>query len=152
MILLESNELLEHVTSIIHRDTQQQEFHIDLTIDSISRYTEAGSLDFGGSEFHEAGTELLTPEKQQPGDDYGWWKLEPGSYRVRFNEQVDHLEDALIAITPHSHARKAGIVTGTQLISTDTMPDHLELNITVPSHGCNIKENARFASLYIITK
>lgn len=152
MFLLETEELLDHTNNIVHEKTQKQSRHLDLTVSGICRYTGSGSLDFGGSEFEPATTERINPVKQSKNDDYGWWVLKEGTYKAVFNESLSNLEDTLIAITPHSHALQAGILANTLLLSTDEDLDTLSLNFRVPLFGCNIKENARFATLHIFAK
>lgn len=152
MILLQSEELLEHTESIIHWDTQQHDLHIDLTVDEIRRFSAPGSLDFGGSEFKGAPFKVIEPQKQNPEDDYGWWNLNTGTYQAKFNERIDHLEDAVVVISPHPHARQAGITGGANMLSSEDDLSEITYNFHVPDTGCNIKENARFATLFILTK
>jgi len=59
MTLKKSNEWTDSVKHIVHKDTQQQEFSLDLTVREIQNFTGPGSLDFGGSEFTPASTELI---------------------------------------------------------------------------------------------
>jgi hypothetical protein len=150
MILLQSDELDNHLQSIIHRDTQQHKSHFDLTVAEIHRFTKAGSLDFGGSEFEPAGKELLDPQKND-GDDYGWWHLAKGTYQATMNEQIKDTEDTIAVIAPHPHALEAGLIANTQLPS-DNGRQLLTMNFSVPQIGCNIKENARIAELYLLAR
>lgn len=152
MFLLQSDELLSHVDAIIHRETQQHKTHIDLTAAEILRHTGPGSLDFGGSEFEKSETNPLSPKKQDPGDDYGWWALNPGIYKARFNEEIKLVDDALLAISPHPHLREAGVIANTHFVSSDMENPEMSLNFHVPATGCNIKENARIAVLYILAE
>ena len=152
MILLESDELVQHTEDIIHRDTQQHDLHVDLTVAEIYRFTGSGSLDFGGSEFQPAPSEPIEPVKRNPDDDYSWWELDQGTYQARFNEKAVNLQDALLAVSPHDHAKQAGIIASSSLISFTTGDSELSLNFRVPENGCSIKENARFASMHILTK
>jgi len=152
MFLLEAEELLDHTNNIVHEKNQKQSRHLDLTVSGIYSYTDSGSLDFGGSEFQPASTEKIDPVKQSKNDDYGWWILKEGIYKAVFNESLSNLEDTLVAITPHSHALQAGIVASTLLLSADENIDTLSMNFPVPLAGCNIKENARFATLHIFAK
>ncbi|MDX1586242.1 MAG: hypothetical protein R3222_05840, partial [Balneolaceae bacterium] len=101
MFLLESSEILEHTDNIIHDDTQQQHLSLELTVNEVYKFTTSGSLDFGGSEFESASTELIKPVKQSTNDDYGWWNLKQGSYMAIFNERLKNLEGTLVAISPH---------------------------------------------------
>jgi hypothetical protein len=149
MGFLASEDILKHISGIIHENTQRHEGHIDLTVAEIYRITGAGSLDFGGSEFKPATLEKLNPEKQRSGDNYGWWKLGRGPYKILFNESVDLPKGATGVIVPHHHARKAGLVANSLLISSGEDADDLFMNVTVSEAGCNIKENARIAKLWI---
>ena len=142
-------ELSNHVQSIIHQDTQQHETHFDLTVDRIHKFTKAGSLDFGGSEFEAADTELINPQKNQ-GDEYGWWNLSQGHYRATMNETVKEIEDTIAFISLHPHAHKAGIIANTSMLHNQQNGNPITLNFFVPGPGCNIKENARFAMLYLL--
>lgn len=150
MFLLQSDELLDHTKDIIHKDTQQHKFSFDLSVAEIHTFTEAGSLDFGGSEFEPASSRSIAPEKQNADDKYGWWNLEQGMYKAVFNEQLQNNEDTLTIISPHEHAIQAGIIAGTNLITDEVNKEQLSMNFQVPAVGCRIKENARFANLQIL--
>lgn len=151
MDFLTSDKLLEQVSNIIHKETQEHTDHVDLTVAEVHRITGAGSLDFGGSEFKPATTGKLTPEKQKPEDDYGWWKLGHGPYKIIFNEGLDLSEKTSVLITPHQHASEAELVANSYMLSEDESDlDRLSLNVTVSEAGCNIKENARIAELRIL--
>lgn len=149
MILLKEEELRNHLESIVHQDTQQHSNHFDLTISEINKFTEAASLDFGGSEFQPADTEVVNPQKTK-GEDYGWWHLSEGVYQATMNEKIKEFEDTIAVLTPHIHTQKAGIITNTALLSKEEEGQTVTMNFRVPAAGCNIKENARFASLYLL--
>lgn len=150
MILLQSDELTDHLDSIIHQDTQQHDNHFDLTVDQIHQFTEGGSLDFGGSEFQPAEKRILDPQKDNKDDDYGWWHLRKGTYQATMNETIREFEDTIALLTPHPHARQAGIVANTNILSSAEEGQSVTMNFRVPEAGCNIKENARFAVLYLL--
>jgi hypothetical protein len=149
MFFLKSDELQNHIHSIIHKDTQQHETHFDLTVNKIHKFTKAGSLDFGGSEFKAAEKELVDPHKNQ-GDDYGWWNLSQGYYQATMNETVKEAADTMAFIGLHQHARKAGIIGNASMLSDQKTGDPITLNFFAPDPGCNIKENARLAVLYLL--
>ncbi|WP_421775510.1 hypothetical protein [Gracilimonas sp.] len=149
MSFLAFDELKKKVSDLIHEDTQRHGHHLDLTVAEVHRITGAGSLDFGGSEFKPATTEKLNSEKQKADDDYGWWKLQQGPYKVIFNESVNVEDVSAAMISAHPHARQAGLISDSYMISNDSS-DALSLNVTVSEAGCSIKENARLAELRII--
>lgn len=150
MILLQSDELINHLGSIIHQDTQQHTNHFDLTVSKIHQFTEAGSLDFGGSEFQSAETRLIEPQKKSEEDDYGWWHLSKGMYQATMNEEIKEFEDTIALLAPHNHTQKAGVISNTHILSNEEEGDIVTVNFRVPKAGCNIKENARFAVLYLL--
>lgn len=150
MFLLKSEEILEHLSNLIHRDTQQQKLHIDLTVAEIHRITKAGSLDFGGSEFEPVQSVRLEPEKKSPNDDYGWWQLSKGTYRAMFNETLEIPEEIISVVSLHDHALGAGLIGSNRLITGQEKISRITLNFVVPEAGCNIKENARFSMLHML--
>lgn len=149
MILLQSDELHEHAEGIIHEETQQHQYSLDLTVDSILSFQQGGALDFGGSEFKPAVTKVLDPKKRQPEDDYGWWELDRGTYRLRFNEALKNSSGTFALISAHTHASQVGLQIQTNTFTEENVSQTLAVNITVPSVGCSIKENARLATLHI---
>jgi|AntRauTorckE6833_2_1112554.scaffolds.fasta_scaffold31678_2 hypothetical protein len=138
------------VTNIIHAGTQQHENHFDLTVAEVHKFTKAGSLDFGGSEFKAADVEKVKRKKMDQDDKYGWWKLEQGTYKIIFNEGLKDQKYSAV-ISAHEHARAAGLILSTTIISPDDDTGHLSTNVTVPVAGCNIKENARIATLRMMS-
>ncbi|NBC64379.1 MAG: dCTP deaminase, partial [Bacteroidetes bacterium] len=86
MNLLPSDNILNLTENIIHKDIQLHEQHLDFTVAEVHRLTGAGSLDFGGSEFTPAKSEIIDPKKRNPNDSYGWWDLKIDTYKAVFNE------------------------------------------------------------------
>lgn len=150
MNILQSDELTDHLESIIHKETQQHDNHFDLSVAEIYQFTEAGSLDFGGSEFQPAQKRLVEPQKEDKNDDYGWWHLRRGSYLAIMNEEIKDFRGKIALLAPHSHAQKTGIIANTNILSARN-EQKLTMNFRVPEAGCNIKENARFAVLYLLS-
>lgn len=152
MNLLSSDDILDLTNNIIHEDTQLHPQHLDLTVAEVHRLTEAGSLDFGGSEFTSAGSEPMEAQKRNANDSYGWWDLKIDTYKAVFNESVEVPENTFAVITPHSHAEKAGIIINTLFISPEDDLEDLNMYFHVPVAGCKIKENARIATLRFLKK
>lgn len=149
MNIIQSDELTDHLESIIHKETQQHENHYDLSVAEIYQFTEAGSLDFGGSEFQPAQKRLVEPQKENKDDDYGWWHLRRGSYQATMNEKIKDFDKNIGLLAPHAHTQKAGIIATTNILSGNE-EEKITINFRVPEAGCNIKENARFAVLYLL--
>lgn len=142
---LSGNKAAEFIESLIHLDTQLNGKKVDLTVAEMYRPTHPGSLDFGGSEYQPAPRERLTPEKKNEGDKYGWWNLVPGTYIVEFNEKIKHLDQGFAMIIPHTRLLKTGASIPTHI--PDPSDDKHLIPMQVAENGCNIKENARIASL-----
>lgn len=135
-------ELFDLLEGTIHRETQVQEQRVDLTAASIWRLTGHGQLDFGGSEYHAAPTEEIAPEKRQPDDDYGWWTLDAGVYRVVFNEQLTEGR-ALLQSLPR--LLEVGAYIPARMVEAG--PEITAL-LAVGETGVAIKENARLVGLH----
>lgn len=150
MTFMKSNDFLNYIESIVHQDTQEHKTHFDFTVSEIHKIAEAGSLDFGGSEFKEAETEIIEPQKNED-DDYGWWHLPKGTYQATMNERIREGQNLVAMLSPHPHTQQAGILANTTLLTTDGAGNPLTINFQVPEAGCNIKENARFAVIYFIS-
>lgn len=152
MTMLNADAILEDMDNIIHLETQEHEYCVDVTVSEIHTVTEAGYLDFGGSEFKEATTEIIQPEKKDPDKEYGWWHLEEGIYMAKCNESLQPSEKQVALIAPHRHARKAGLLMDLSILSVNKKKDPITLIFRVPGPGCNIKENARLGSVYMFRK
>lgn len=151
MALIKSDELTKNINDLIHLDTQKQQYCLDLTLSEVHTFTGPGSLDFGGSEFEPASTQIIKPKKKNPDDKYGWWTLQEGIYRAVCNESFKPLENHSIFIVPHEHAQDAGLMVNTVIADRNQNSETIRLLIQVPKSGCNIKENARFASAYMVS-
>lgn len=145
MKLLRGTTIFDAANGTLHQETQQGTHEIDLTAKSIYKLTEGGALDFGGSEYAQADARPIEPQKQSPDDDYGWWKLSPGVYRVRFNESVNLPESQTAFVTPHERL----IFAGGHHPSFATEGGQLATTLHVSETGLQIKENARLSKLFI---
>ncbi len=151
MALSNSNKLIEIIDNITHQETQLGEYRFDLTVSEIYEYSSAGSLDFGGGEFEPASTNKLNPVKKDEDDSYGWWNLAGGTYHAVCNESISVTDDDSVLVAPHPHAMEAGLVISTFIAEAGEANTGLRIPIHIPGTGCKIKENARFASAYIIS-
>ena len=148
MSVPENDHMHEQVTRLLHRETQEFEFGVDLTVAEVHRLTGRGSVDFGGSEFLPADALRLEPVQRQPDDEYGWWSLHAGTYRIVYNEGVRLDEDEVGFVQPHPRLMEAGghhpsfAVFGAR--------DTIGTILAVGSEGLDIKENSRISRLLIL--
>lgn len=146
--ILDAEDTAAHVAGLVHLDTQRAARGLDLTVDAVHRIAGAGRLDFGGSEFEPAEWEELEPALADPSDDYGWWRLEPGTYAIRYNETVELDETRVARISPLGRLLRAGASHPCFVI--DESPDPLETLLAVGDGGCRLKENCRVSRLLIM--
>lgn len=137
--------LVGMLDGIVHKETQVEPYGVTLTVDTIKRFSDAGSLDFGGGEYEQAGRDEVEPAKRSEDDEYGWWRLDAGTYMVRFNESVRSDAETAVWVEPWTHARESGLSHGRRQVSP--RDDAVSVVITVPKTGVTIKENARLSIL-----
>ena len=140
---MSAEELFDtYLEGTIYKDKQVDSRGVHLTVSEIHCITGRGETDFGGSEHRDAETEPLEPEKRDPDDDYGWWELDEGTYRVVFNESARATPGALLLV-PSERILSCGCDIAPTLIQKGS----IESVLTVPESGVSIKENARIALL-----
>lgn len=150
MQLLTNQQIVQKTDNITHEETQHFPLGLDLTVSEIRKVSGPGKLDFGGSEFAPAETEGLEPHKQGPDDDYGWWKLEPGSYLIRFNESLRVVDNEVALLQSHPRLILAGGSHPAMTLGEDCDP--LEALLEVGAGGCHLKENCRTARIIVFNR
>jgi len=148
MNAMTGDAVAQRLDGIVYEKKQRHPRSFDLTVGSISRVEGPGALDFGGSELEAAPLELLEVEKRSPEDDYGWWNLAEGRYRVRYNEQIVQDGEFVGFVQPHRRLLAAGADHAQVLVTPDH--DTIESLLNVGEHGLRIKENARISTLVML--
>jgi len=146
--LMTGKEIVALTTELISAKKQQGAFSVDLTVKEIRKVDAGGALDFGGSEFQEASTTLLKPEKKTAEEPYGWWKLGPGNYLIKFNEKIDLKNHGVIIILPHSRLLAAG--GSHPSLAVEDTPDDIQVLLSVGIEGLAIKQNARVSKALVL--
>ncbi|MFP4038474.1 MAG: deoxyuridine 5'-triphosphate nucleotidohydrolase [Candidatus Nanohaloarchaea archaeon] len=146
---LNKHELKEKIESegliqdYIDLETQLTPQGFDLTAGEIYEYSGKGKLDFSNNERKIPASEKLNPERK-PGNDYGWWKLEPGAYKVKMNEKVDIPENLMAYAFPRSSLLRMGCSIENAVWDAGTTVRGACLLKVENPEGVEIKENARF--------
>ena len=143
MKILYCNDIESTISNLISKDKQFHGKTLYLTLKHVYKIIGKGSVDFGGSEYHEAEKEIINPVKRIPEDKFGWWDLEPGSYHIEFNERFENEMDRLFIISPSRRI----LLNGT-FHPTIVMIDHkyaAKALLIVGCNGISIKENARIS-------
>ncbi|MFW5687945.1 MAG: dCTP deaminase [Spirochaetota bacterium] len=147
---MKTETLQQLVHGIIHEGKQIPESGdgVIATAKRIGRLTHNGTLDFGGSEYSQAGVEWIEPEKKNEDDDYGWWMLDEGDYLVEYNESVTPTSDLRCFIQIWEPAARNGLSQPFQIIKEAREP--LTATIHVADSGIGIKENARISFIGVM--
>lgn len=149
----ELREMIEEenlISDYLHLETQMGSNGFDVTVDEIHRYTGSGKLDFSNDERELPETERVEPEKKSGEDDYGWWTLEPGVYKIVMNEKVDIPNDLVGFAFPRSSLLRMG-ATINNAVWDSGYTGRGEFMLTVENpDGIEIKENARVNQLVFL--
>ena len=132
----------EYLDGTVYEGKQVDKQGVHLTAGEIYGLGARGYIDFGGDEHRPRDTRKLEPQKRNPDDDYGWWDLEGGAYRVVFNESVKDAPVPLL-LTPNTRLLDCGSFLASCVVEEGQVASIL----TVPRGGVGIKENARIALL-----
>lgn len=131
------------VENFIDLETQLTPNGFDLTAAEIHRFKDSGKLDFSNSEREIPETEKIEPAKKNPEDEYGWWTLEPGAYKIRTNEIVDLPDDVIGFAYPRSSLLRMGCSIENGVWDAGFRGRSEFLLIVENEGGVEIKENAR---------
>jgi len=145
--LVEKEGLVENYP---HLDTQLQPNGFDITVDKVFEFKDKGSLDFSNSEREIPRTEKLDPVKKSEEDEYGWWELEKGAYKVRTNEKFNMPKDLAGIVFPRSSLLRMGCTTETGVWDAGYSGKAEFLLLVKNEEGVEIKENARIAQLLFV--
>jgi hypothetical protein len=135
--------LADRVDGLVHEPTQTEGLGLDLTVASVHALTGPGAVDFGGGELEAAEATPLETVESDPGDDYGWWTLSPGTYLLNYNESLagEAGGDALV-LQPRDTVVERGASHPT--LHVTELPRG---PLSVPEAGLHLKENARVSTL-----
>ena len=131
------------VENIIDLETQLTPNGFDMTAKEIHMFKDSGKLDFSNSEREIPETEKVEPVKRNEQDEYGWWKLEPGAYKIKTNEVVDLPEDVIGFAHPRSSLLRMGCTIENGVWDAGFRGRSEFLLIVENKEGVEIKENAR---------
>jgi hypothetical protein len=133
------DELLE---GTISKEYQVDACGVHLTVVEVIPLHGRGDIDFGGSEMRPARGQPVGAVERKPGEQFGWWRLEAGTYIVRFNEK---LKDGAPPMLLVSNERL--LSCGCQIATATVGPGEIRSVLQVPQVGLRMKENARIALL-----
>ncbi len=142
--LIEERDL---ISGYPHLETQLQPNGFDVTVNEVHDYAGAGKLDFSNDERVIPDSDPVEPEKQGADDDYGWWALDPGAYKIVMNEHVTIPNDLVGVAFPRSSLLRMGAYTQTAFWDAGYSGGGTFLLQVNNPDGIHIKENARITQL-----
>lgn len=135
------------VSGYIDLDTQLTPNGIDLTVSQIWRFAGEGCLDFSNKERVLPEYMLMQPQKKTAGDAFGWWRLEPGAYKIVTNEAVALPRDLIGIAFPRSSLLRMGMFTQTGVWDAGFQGRSEFILLVQNPQGARIKQNARVVQL-----
>ena len=135
------------VSGYIDLQTQLTPNGIDLTVADIFEFDAGGALDFSNKERSVPEGKRILPEKEKPGDKFGWWKLTEGAYKIRTNEVVTLPNDLLALAFSRTSLLRMGAFTQHGVWDAG-FKGRGEFVLAVENpRGLKLKQNARVAQL-----
>jgi dUTP pyrophosphatase len=152
MTMLSKQELIEAlrkqpplVEHMIESTVQTQPNGIEMTVQSIHKLYGSGSIAFDNSERLLPDTELLMFDQQ------GWLQLQPGIYKIIYNEVVN-IPYGLAAIArARSSLLRCGVALETAVWDAGYSGRSESLLVVHNPEGFRIKRNARVVQLIFFT-
>lgn len=119
----------------------------DLTAGQLYKFNNAGALDFSNQERRLAQAFELTPQKKQAQDDFGWWHLKPGAYKVKTNETVNLANNLVALAFSRTSLLRMGGFTQNGVWDAGFCGKGEFLLVVTNSLGLSLKQNARLVQL-----
>lgn len=145
--LIEEGDLLE---GFPHLETQVQPHGFDVTVGEIFEFSGRGRIDFSNDEREMPDTKNINLEKKNKSDEYGWWDLDRGAYKVRTNERVNLPNDLIALGFPRSSLMRMGAFAQNAVWDAGFSGKGEFILVVENEEGVEIKENARVVQLVFI--
>ncbi len=148
MTMLSRTELKERILArpplmenMIDTDTQIQPNSLEMTLRQIRTINGPGAVDFDNS------CRSIPEGEDVEFDSEGWVHLEPGIYKVLFNEIVNIPGDLAALARPRSSLIRCGVTLGVAVWDTGYSGRSECLIIVHNPHGFKVKKDARIMQL-----
>jgi len=136
------------VEGIYDHEIQVEPNGVELTLQRIERFTNGGAVAYDNSE------RVLSPSKPIGFGSDGWVHLEPGVYKVIFNEVVNIPLDMAAIARPRSTLLRCGVTVETGVWDAGYNGRSESMLVVYNQNGFRVKRNARLIQLlfYHLTK
>lgn len=148
--IIQSIEKEELITHPINLDKQLTPNGIDLTAEKVFKLLSSGSLDFSNAERVLPETEEVLPEKLNPQDQFGWWQLSRGVYKVRTNEVIKVPNNLVAFAFSRTSLLRMGAFTQHGVWDAGFCGKSEFLLIVENPFGIRLKQNARVVQLVFL--
>jgi dUTP pyrophosphatase len=129
------------IQGLIDRDVQIGENGVDLTVRGVSKFVSEGAVDFSNQE-------RVISEVQDLGfDDLGWIRLEPGAFRVEYNEVINLPNDIVGIAMPRSSLIRCGVALVTSFWDAGYHGRGKSTIVIFNPKGFRMKRDSRIAQL-----
>lgn len=152
-MLLNKPELKERILSqgliqgYLNLDVQLTPNGFDLSAGKVFEFDEAGALDFSNNERVVPEGKEIAPNKKNAKDEFGWWLLKKGVYKIKTNETVNLPNDLIaLAFSRTSLLRMGGFTQHGVWDAGFKGKGEFILMVGNPK-GISLKQNARIAQL-----
>lgn len=160
--LIEEKDLIQNYFDL---DLQLTPNGFDMTVGKIFEFDGQGALDFSNSERKIPEGKEIYAQKQSPPSgaggrnnqtsekstssqqEYGWWELEPGTYKIQTNERFNIPHDLMGFAYPRSSLLRMGVFTQTAFWEAGFQGKAEFLLRVENPKGVKIKENARVTQI-----
>ena len=138
------------VAEYIDLETQLTPNGFDLSCQAIFEFDAPGALDFSNKERQVPKGKEILPQKQNPGDKFGWWVLKKGAYKIKTNEVINLPDDLTALAFCRTSLLRMGASTQHGVWDAG-FKGRGEFILTVDNpYGIKIKQNARVAQLVFL--
>jgi len=132
------------IRNLIDEEVQIGENGVDLTVKAISKFISHGAVDFSNEQ------RVISETRELEFDDSGWLTLEPGCYRVEYNEIVDLPKDVVGIVMPRSSLIRCGVALITSIWDAGYCGRGKSTLVVFNSEGFSLKEDARIAQMVFL--
>ena len=137
------------ITGYINIEKQLTPNGFDLTVGKIFEFDAGGALDFSNNERVLPQGKEIIPQKRNPEDTYGWWKLARGAYKVMTNETVAVPNNMLALGLSRTSLLRMGAFTQNGVWDAGFKGRSEFILVVENPFGITIKENARIVQLVL---
>ena len=87
------------------------------------------------------------PQKEKPEDEFGWWNLKEGAYKIRTNETVNIPNDLTAISFPRTSLLRMGAFTQNGVWDAGFKGKSEFILVVENPNGIRLKQNARITQL-----